>query len=255
MKSYQYPDENDSITCSFIDTKSNTNYWAKSEENVLQEAIKKLQTLSPRPNLLDLGCGMGRLFSTFLPHVSSITAIEPDLDRFSQATKTAQSLGASNLQVIHGDINSVANQTFGATVCSHILQHIPFSIVEEMISKLSQIMPSGSLLLLTTTFTTKPHDIFTLEHKEGTAHVVQTVSEEDFKIHFSDEGTLPVRIFSYNTIEDLCYRHHFHIEDYKGYHFALANMPKPYSTDFDDEKNKTKDLEGAKDVIYFIRRD
>ena len=80
------------------------------------------------------------------------------------------------------------------------------------------------------------------------------VSEAEFIQHFSDEGVLPVRIFSKNTIQHLCEKYGFSIVDYKGYHFDIQNMPKPYSITFYDEKNIAKDLQDAKDVLYIIRR-
>lgn len=253
MKPYQYPDENDTITCTFIDTKSNTTYWGESEKHVLQFAIQALKTLSS-PRLLDLGCGMGRLFSTFLPYTDSLTGVEPDFARYSVALETAHALSSSHLQVLHGYIHTVSSSTFDAVICSHIFQHIPFDMVETIMDKLSKLLPSGSLLFLTTTFTTQPQDRFTLEHKEGNSHIVETVSEQVYQNRFSENGILPVRIYSLSTIQTLCKQYGFTIEDYKGYHFSLAHMPKPYSTTFDDEKNATKDLQDAKDVLYIIRR-
>ncbi len=254
MKPYQYPDKNDSLTCLYIDTKSNTDYWAKSEEHILQYVLEVLQTLSA-PRVLDIGCGMGRLFSTFLPYCSSLTGVEPDITRYTQAVETAHYLADSRLHVLHGDIHTVATCSFDAVVCSHIWQHIPFSVIEDMLSQLSSMLPLGSVVFLTTTFTTNEQDIFSLEHKVGNEHMATRVSEAEFIEHFSDEGVLPVRIFSKNTIQHVCEKYGFSIVDYKGYHFDIQNMPKPYSTTFDDEKNVTKDLQYAKDVLYIISKD
>ena len=139
MKPYQYPDKNDSITCLFIDTKSNTDYWAKSEEHVLQYALSALQTLSA-PRILDIGCGMGRLFSTFLPYCSSLTGVEPDLERYTHSLETAHCLADSRLQVLHGDIHAVASSSFDAVLCSHIWQHIPLSVIADMLAQLSSML-------------------------------------------------------------------------------------------------------------------
>ena len=253
MRAYQYPDKNDSITCLYIDTKSNTDYWAKSEKHVLEYAISSLQTLNS-PRILDIGCGMGRLFATFLPYCSSFIGIEPDLERYTQATKTALHLADSRLQVVHGDIHTVDTSSFDVVICSHIWQHIPLSTIEDMLSKLSSMLEPGSLFFLTTTHTHTPNDIFSLERKERNTHVSVQVSEREFTKHFSDEGILPVRIFSKNTIQNLCKKYGFSIVDYKGYHFDIQHMPQPYSVSFDDEKNIEKDLEYAKDVLYIIRR-
>jgi len=253
MKPYQYPDENDTITCSFIDTKSNTTYWGESEKHVLEFAITALKSL-PSPRFLDLGCGMGRLFSTFLPYTASLVGVEPDIARYQVALETASSLSNPKLTVLHGDVTSVSSSTFDAAICSHIFQHIPFEMVETMLEKLSLLLPSGALLFITTTFTDHAEDIFTLEHKEGNTHIVETVSKQEFENRFLEKGILPVRIFSLSTIQSLCSQYGFTIEMYRGYHFSLKSMPKPYSVTFDDEKNATKDLQDAKDVLYIVRR-
>ena len=82
---YTYPDKEDKLTCQLIDTEFDGAYWGKSEDEVLRQAMEAVDRLVEQKkargqavNLLDLGCGMGRLFTVFAEKADSITAAEPD---------------------------------------------------------------------------------------------------------------------------------------------------------------------------------
>ena len=87
---YIYPDKNDMLTMELIHQEFDGVYWGKSEEDVLSHAMAAIDAIDGPKKLLDLGCGMGRLFEVFCPHVDYIQAVEPDKQRFAEAEKAAK---------------------------------------------------------------------------------------------------------------------------------------------------------------------
>ena len=93
---YTYPDKNDLLTCQLIDTEFDGAYWAESEAEVLRQALEETDAVvklcrekKKAVSLLDLGCGMGRLFPVFAAKADLITAAEPDEERFAAAEAAA----------------------------------------------------------------------------------------------------------------------------------------------------------------------
>lgn len=76
-------------------------------EFVAQLAIDALQAVaSPRPVAVDLCTGSGAIalaLATEVPH-ASVSAVEKSPDAFAWATRNAQSIGAENLRLVHGDM-------------------------------------------------------------------------------------------------------------------------------------------------------
>ena len=254
MEKYVYPDDSDNLTCLYISTDSNEKYWADSEQNVLNKIVNKIKHLPTPPNFLDLGCGLGRLFSVFYPYVSSITGLEPDYNRFSEALKEAQRIDDSKIIVINDFIDSVKTYKFNSVLVSHVFQHIPFEITKNTLNTLKNIIPSGGLLFITTTFTDASSDIFTLEYLKNGKHFSEPVSEKDFIKRFNEKGLLPVREFCYNTMNSLFTEKGFIIEEMFTYHFDISLTDKLPTVDFDEQRNKAKLYKGSKDVLYILRR-
>ena len=80
---YTYPDKDDRLTCQLIEKEFDGEYWAESEELVLKHAWEELRSLKAKRNIsakgapfsvLDLGCGMGRLFDQESAAADEITA-------------------------------------------------------------------------------------------------------------------------------------------------------------------------------------
>lgn len=87
---YTYPDHQDRLTCQLIETEYDGAYWGKSEDAVLKQACQMIAALrqqnkgswageaGEKIRMLDLGCGLGRLFSVFSgTYADEITAAEP----------------------------------------------------------------------------------------------------------------------------------------------------------------------------------
>ena len=77
---YTYPDKNDMLTVQLIMGVSEGNYWGESENEILKVALDAADSYK-NPRMLDCGCGQGRLLPVFAPHVQSIFALEPDIQR------------------------------------------------------------------------------------------------------------------------------------------------------------------------------
>ncbi len=253
MEKYKYPDNNDNLTCLYISSKSDEEYWAKSEEYILEKIIDKIKKISEPINFLDLGCGLGRLFNVFYPYVKSITGIEPDYSRYTGAVEEAKRIDPKKIKVRNEFIDNVGEEKFNAVMISHVFQHIPFEKTKHILNMLKNVIPSGGLLFITTTFTDQSEDIFTLEYLKDKKHYAEKVNEEEFIKRFNEKGTLPVRVFSYNTLETIFLENEFEMEEMYGYHFDVSLADK-MTTDFDIQRNKDKEYKGAKDVLYILRR-
>ena len=253
MEKYKYPDNNDNLTEIYINSKSNAKYWEKSEKNILDKIIKKIKMMPKPINFLDLGCGSGRLFNVFYPYVNSITALEPDYDRYLWAKSEAQKIDANKIVVKNSFIDMVVDKQFNTVMISHVFQHIPFDTIKYTLHVLSNMIPRGGLLFITTTLTNRENDIFTLEYLKNNKHFSEIVTEQEFVERFNDKNVLPVRQFSYNTMFALFSQEGFKIEDMFGYHFNIS-LSEKMNIKFDEMRNKSKNYEGAKDVLYILRR-
>ena len=87
---YTYPDANDLLTIELINKEFDGEYWGKSEENLFPTIVEAVEGVAGERNMLDLGCGMGRLFPYFAPYMQNIQALEPDVERYAEAVKAAE---------------------------------------------------------------------------------------------------------------------------------------------------------------------
>lgn len=252
---YEYPDKNDSLTVQLIDTEYDGSYWAESEEFVLSKAIESISALKEKDDekrLLDVGCGKGRLIQVFAPYVDTITAVEPDLNRFSEAAQQGINVSAAyskDVDVIHGDISSVEpHLKFDVILSSHVLQHITRSMTKELVESMSDKLEEDGLLILTTTHTTGEDQFFKEEWNAG-MRSSQPITAENFDATFFKEGALPVRIFSEDTIINLAQSCNLSLEKIYCYHFKGHK-----SVEDDLVANRTHDTGSARDVMYIFRK-
>lgn len=134
---YSYPDKSDMLTMELINQEFDGVYWGKSEAEVLSHATAAVDAMNGPKTLLDLGCGIGRLFETFCPHVELIQAVEPDKQRFAEAETVAKKW-EGKVNVEQGDISVLKQDTqrFKIVLMSHILQHIKEETIIGMLEEL-----------------------------------------------------------------------------------------------------------------------
>lgn len=232
--SYFYPDKNDRITEDLIRKVSKGDYWRDSEERVLAIAKEQIETL-PRPRrMLDLGCGLGRLFRVFAPVTDSILGLEPDPERCAGAKESAAALPEDEITVLNRDSSALKDdQIFDVILSSHVLQHIPQKLCEDMIAEMKSHTRPGSLVILTTTHTDRPEDVFSKEIMKEEQRHSEEVGAAEFENLFSQEGVLPVRLFAETTLIGLFRKNDFALAARRRFHYDGAD-----SVDYDDAANE-----------------
>lgn len=257
---YTYPDENDRLTCELIEKEFDGEYWGKSEELVLSQALKEAMRLYSVRNkegktvqLLDLGCGMGRLFQHFTAVSDGITGVEPDAERFAEAEKEGRRVADETgipIHVIHGDAAVLPKEKqYDIIVSSHVMQHITCQMAEELMQTMAEKLCPGGLLVLTTTYTDAGEDQFSRESWKDGRRWSQPVSREEFDSLFGGEGVLPVRMFSLQSLYALAESAGLEVLQFARYHYE-----KHLSAEEDLEANLSGDGEGARDAMYLLRK-
>ena len=255
---YTYPDRGDKLTCQLID-EFDSRYWGESETAVLSAAFDAVQKLRnerlvdgfDKIRLLDLGCGMGRLIGTFLPHVDEIVAAEPDKGRFAAAkvAGAASSLKYRKpVKVINGDASAVES-TYDIVLSSHVLQHIPTWMAAELMGAMSNFVEPGGLLILTTTHTAGEKDLFFREEWQDKKRLSTAIDVEQFHTAYEEEGVLPVRMFSAETIRKMAEDAGFVLDLALRFHYE-----NHHSAEDDRLANETGDFSGARDILYIFTR-
>ena len=247
---YTYPDKNDALTIELINQEFDDAYWGDSEIEVfshVREAIEKIE--GPR-NMLDLGCGMGRLFEGFAPHVDFIQALEPDKERFLEAAKRAGAFDGK-VKVNHGDLSVLKadSERFEIVLMSHILQHIKDETIVGILEGLESKTKPGALLIVTTTHTDADEDQYFVESWcDGQRHNKVTDSE-GFENAFDGGEGLPVRMFTEASVKRLFERHGFELVEKHYYHYE-----DHHDIAEDIFANEAGIGEGARDILYMFRK-
>ena len=254
MEKYSYPDEEDKLTTTFITQDSNAKYWEESEKNILNAIINKIKNMPKKPKLLDLGCGTGRLFSVFYSYVESITGVEPDESRASEAVKEAEKIDDKKIKVLNGDISAVKDKKFDVIVVSHVFQHIALESVVDIVSSLRNIIEDEGLLCITTTYSGSRKDILSLEYSKKGKREFKRISKKRFNKIVNTNTALPVRKFSINTIKSILNNNNFTIQQKLCYHFKKEKIKSELSVEKDNKLNETGDIQHAIDVLYVCKK-
>lgn len=121
---YSYPDNEDKLVTAFIEkAEPYGEYWQESEENILRVVKKHIENnLDNFNNLLDVGCGEGRLFEWF-KEFNHIVALDADNERLETAKSNAIKLGIENKISFHNILftdfgGEVGEEKFEVILCS-----------------------------------------------------------------------------------------------------------------------------------------
>lgn len=246
---YTYPDKDDALTCELIEKEYDVVYWDRSEKQALNSAFDKIREMTGQKKMLDLGCGKGRLFQSFLPYVDEILGIEPDMERFKEALNAANSLGTKVEARQGGAERLMEEENFELILMSHILQHIKDKEFDNMLETLRRHTSEEAIVIATTTHGGSKKDEFFEESWEEGHRKTNHVDEKDFEKAFDKEGVLPVRIFGENTVAERFENYGFTLIDKQYYHYKGHVDPSE-----DADKNRRQDGDGARDVLYIFKR-
>lgn len=203
MADYSYPDKGDHLTSQTIDREEPfEGYWERSENEVLSHAENFINQIEAR--LLDVGCGDGRLFNRFKDYADQIVGLEPDEDRRSSAIKKAEEIDTDidvrGLDFLEADFE----KAFDIVLCSHVLQHVKTSDLDDFAVRLRDNLVDGGLLILTTSHSTRRSDVFMKSYSENGSVKEDEVSEQEFNsLITNDKKILPVHLFTVASLKGL----------------------------------------------------
>lgn len=203
MTDYTYPDKGDSLTSQIIDKKEPfEGYWEKSENEVLSHAEKFIDQKDA--SILDIGCGEGRLFGRFKPYASKITGVEPDEARREKAVEEAESIEIDVDVRSEGFLDADFEEKFDIILCSHVIQHVNTSDLEDLALGLRKNLSEGGLLIITTSHSCSRNDIFMKSYFDNGPVEEEEVSEQEFNsLVINNENILPVHLFTLENLEIL----------------------------------------------------
>lgn len=259
MSEFKYPDENDRLTNELIQNDYDGVYWSASEERILGEAEEYLigcfgkEALSGM-DLLDLGCGTGRLIPRFAPLFSRVVGLEPDAGRCAEAERLVRENGTDNAEVHNmalGEyLEACPGTRFGVVLCSHVFQHISHDLCIGILRDLEKCTTDETAYIFTTTFIASDANEYSTEFFDGAARKAELTDYAGFMDAMGKAGTLPVCRFSRNWVEKLFSGFGLETEYFSAFHFEgehdAASEPEINS---DPEK-----LKKARDAAYFCRR-
>ncbi len=265
---YIYPDKGDRITCCLIE-EYDSRYWQDSESQALKQAVQKVAEIADkngasgsnepvdkghRIKLLDLGCGMGRLFQVFAGYVDEIIGVEPDEERFKNAYlegKRISGLTGKHIEVINRDLSAIQDsKRFKVIISSHVFQHISIDMACEMMESISRHLEDGGILILTTTYIDGDEDKFFVESLLDGKRLVKEINEDEFGSAMNLMDMLPVRMFSPRTIIAMAESSYLELNTIVRYHY------KGHSTVLEDRQaNHNGDGDKARDCLYIFTKE
>lgn len=100
-------------------------------------------------NILEIGCGSGRITKDLAKHAKSVTAIDPDNKSLKQAK---ENIKANNITFIKGsgeDLSFLNLEKFDTVVYSLSLHHIPYQKMESSLIQATELLNnSGQIIVI-----------------------------------------------------------------------------------------------------------
>ncbi|MHC1632109.1 MAG: class I SAM-dependent methyltransferase [Methanotrichaceae archaeon] len=96
--------------------------------------------------VLEVGCGDGRITRDLAVHADSVVAFDPDLKAIHQAKMNCQ---AASFLICAGENLSFRNSSFDLVIFSFSLHHVPIPLMNQALGEAARVLvPSGKIVII-----------------------------------------------------------------------------------------------------------
>jgi SAM-dependent methyltransferase len=187
---YRYPDYGDQCIHRF-EAAYGAAKWMREEQWVLNKALKVLHRLFPENARLfiDVGCGEGRLIPIFEAYFDQIIGLDPDSERLIQARQAVDALQIEGVSLYNAAVPDFSlNESAEFILSSHIIQHIPTTLLQPFLNWINNHLKPGALVLILFAKSTQNASYFTVVEPSGNRRII---TETEFNKVFAEPNTLP----------------------------------------------------------------
>jgi SAM-dependent methyltransferase len=196
---YQYPDLFDQITVALLQSKKLDLEFLEQSENTVLASVEKLFLNQSFGNLLDLGCGAGRLTIKYAEYFNQVTALEPDIERLRIARDNINSNKTKNVAYLQAPFlkAELQDEYFDVVLCNQVIQHIDTAMIEPMMQRIFRLLKSDGIMVLTTSHSTRNDDFYVKSFLDKGEVVCVDISGQEFnRLTTNSHEILPVHYFT-----------------------------------------------------------
>ena len=139
--------EMDPFYIAFEDRFRGTRAEIRSRVEVYVPLVAGVKVISPDAPVLDLGCGRGEWLEVLRDQGLPCRGV--DLNAISIADCRERGLQVDMLDAL-GSLKLLADESLGAITSMHLVEHLPFQVVLELLVECRRVLKSGGLLILET---------------------------------------------------------------------------------------------------------
>jgi 2-polyprenyl-3-methyl-5-hydroxy-6-metoxy-1,4-benzoquinol methylase len=248
MKEYHYPDENDGLTIKFLaEFEKSAQYWDQSENTIIELIKKHISTINfkGKSRFLDAGCGNGRLITRFESHFNEIVAIEPDIQRLSNAKELVKSTGIEHKTSLYQTLAEKYTSAikFDFILNSHVIQHIHTHNVKPLLKNLYDHLKDEGILAITTCHSYQSHDYYTKNYVLKGKPVMEITDEAHYNDLVDGSGLLPVHFFESDGFIKMLQEIGLETIDFSVFHVDKKEREQMKVQDIDAYVNGSKQLQ------------
>ncbi len=151
--------------------------YIKSRQSIYLPFIKTIQKIYPEGEVLDIGCGRGEWLE--LLKENNIKASGVDIDKYMLNVAKDYSLDVKESDGL-STLKSIKDNSLTAVTAFHVVEHIPFESLLELIAEAKRVLVDGGLLIMETP---NPENI--------------KVSTEFFYIDPTHKNPIPMQLLSF----------------------------------------------------------